>query len=136
MMDNVPMLLKCLHANDAFVTTWCDFVLNLSYTIHTIRHISLLLVYLYLIAHFITFDLLISNCLNVNINNIFITICCDFVLNLSYTMHVTCHIHYLCFTYVFLTNKLYLCLIIHFITFNLLLFDCLNDRARIAHLMF
>ena len=54
------------------------------------------------------------------------------MLNLSYTMHVTCHIHYLCFTYVFLTNKLYLCLIIHFITFNLLLFNCLNDRARIA----
>jgi hypothetical protein len=43
----------------------------------------------------------------------------DFVLNLSYTMHTICHIS----------------LIAYFVTFDSLIFDCLNGRARIAHLM-
>ena len=64
MMDSVPTLLKCYYINDVFITISCDFVLNLSYIMHALCHISLPSDYLYLIAYFSTFDLLVFHCLN------------------------------------------------------------------------
>jgi len=49
------------------------------------------------------------------------------VLNLSYTKHAICHIS---------LPSVYLCLIANCITFDLLIFDCVNGRVGIARLMF
>lgn len=66
--DVVDGPVSCLPLDDGFVilknVPYVDFMLNLSYTMHNICHISLHSVYLRLIAYFITFDSLIFDCLN------------------------------------------------------------------------
>jgi len=47
------------HINDIFIAIYCDFMLNLSYTIYVICPILLFSVYLYLIVHLIYLYLIV-----------------------------------------------------------------------------